>query len=126
MTKVPVAQRTFCVDHETFGRDESITPLEFLPYYRWPDQLLFNHVRLFVGNTGNFGGNFGLGYRFATDWADALGASFWYDTDDTTGFLFQQTGVSLEELVPHVIVPEVGHHFGFSDADMHAIEDAAD
>ena len=36
-----------------------------------------------------------------------------------------ETGVSLEELVTHVIVHEVGHHFGFSDADMHAIEDAA-
>jgi len=36
-----------------------------------------------------------------------------------------ETGVSLEELVTHVIVHEVGHHFGLSDADMHAIEDAA-
>ena len=86
---------------ETFGRDESITPLEFLPYYRWEDQLLFGDVRLFVGNTGNFGGNFGLGYRFATDWADALGASFWYDSDDTTGRLFQQTGVGLEMLADY-------------------------
>jgi predicted Zn-dependent protease with MMP-like domain len=34
-------------------------------------------------------------------------------------------GVSLEELVTHVLVHEVGHHFGFSDADMHAIEDMA-
>ena len=34
-----------------------------------------------------------------------------------------ETGVSLEELVTHVIVHEVGHHFGFSDEDMHAIED---
>lgn len=33
-----------------------------------------------------------------------------------------ETGVSLEELVTHVIVHEVGHHFGFSDEDMHAIE----
>ncbi len=33
-------------------------------------------------------------------------------------------GVSLEELVTHVIVHEAGHHFGFSDADMHAIEDS--
>jgi predicted Zn-dependent protease with MMP-like domain len=33
-----------------------------------------------------------------------------------------ETGVSLEELVTHVIVHEVGHHFGFSDDDMHAIE----
>jgi predicted Zn-dependent protease with MMP-like domain len=35
-----------------------------------------------------------------------------------------ETGVSLEELITHVIVHEIGHHFGFSDADMHAIEDA--
>ncbi|WP_129792368.1 metallopeptidase family protein [Sphingosinicella sp. CPCC 101087] len=33
-----------------------------------------------------------------------------------------ETGVSLEALITHVIVHEAGHHFGFSDADMHAIE----
>jgi predicted Zn-dependent protease with MMP-like domain len=36
-----------------------------------------------------------------------------------------ETGVSLEALVTHVIIHEVGHHFGLSDDDMHAIEDAA-
>lgn len=36
-----------------------------------------------------------------------------------------ETGVSLEALVTHVIVHEVGHHFGFSDAQMHAIEEQA-
>ena len=35
------------------------------------------------------------------------------------------TGVSLEALITHVIVHEVGHHFGFSDAQMHAIEEQA-
>jgi predicted Zn-dependent protease with MMP-like domain len=35
-----------------------------------------------------------------------------------------ETGVSLEALVTHVIVHEAGHHFGFSDSDMHAIEDS--
>jgi predicted Zn-dependent protease with MMP-like domain len=35
-----------------------------------------------------------------------------------------EAGVSLEELVRHVIVHEVGHHFGLSDEDMHAIEEA--
>jgi predicted Zn-dependent protease with MMP-like domain len=34
-----------------------------------------------------------------------------------------ETGVGLEDLITHVIVHEIGHHFGFSDADMHAIED---
>ncbi len=37
-----------------------------------------------------------------------------------------ETGVSLEALITHVIVHEIGHHFGFSDADMHAIEDSAE
>ena len=35
-------------------------------------------------------------------------------------------GESLETLVTHVLVHEVGHHFGLSDDDMHAIEDATD
>ena len=36
-----------------------------------------------------------------------------------------ETGVSLEALITHVIIHEIGHHFGFSDADMHAIEERA-
>ena len=36
----------------------------------------------------------------------------WADGDDT-----------LEHLVAHVLIHEVGHHFGFSDDDMHALED---
>ena len=31
---------------------------------------------------------------------------------------------TLEHLVAHVLIHEVGHHFGFSDADMHALEDS--
>ena len=37
-----------------------------------------------------------------------------------------ETGVGLEALITHVIVHEAGHHFGFSDAQMHAIEEAAE
>jgi predicted Zn-dependent protease with MMP-like domain len=36
-----------------------------------------------------------------------------------------ETGVSLEALITHVIIHEIGHHFGFSDTDMHAIEEQA-
>jgi predicted Zn-dependent protease with MMP-like domain len=36
------------------------------------------------------------------------------------------TGVGLQELVSHVVIHEVGHHFGLSDDDMHALEDAAE
>lgn len=32
------------------------------------------------------------------------------------------TGVGLDALVRHVLIHEVGHHFGLSDADMHALE----
>ncbi|HAD15565.1 MAG TPA: neutral zinc metallopeptidase [Erythrobacter sp.] len=36
------------------------------------------------------------------------------------------TGVRMEDLVRHVVVHEAGHHFGFSDEDMHRLEDQAD
>jgi predicted Zn-dependent protease with MMP-like domain len=35
-----------------------------------------------------------------------------------------ETGVGLEQLVAHVMIHEVGHHFGLSDEDMHALEDS--
>lgn len=34
-------------------------------------------------------------------------------------------GEDLEHLIAHVVVHEVGHHFGLSDDDMHALEEAA-
>jgi len=33
-----------------------------------------------------------------------------------------ETGVGLDELVAHAVIHEVGHHFGLSDEDMHALE----
>ncbi|MFC7332343.1 metallopeptidase family protein [Rhodocista pekingensis] len=33
-----------------------------------------------------------------------------------------ETGEDLTHLVRHVLIHEIGHHFGFSDADMEAIE----
>jgi predicted Zn-dependent protease with MMP-like domain len=51
------------------------------------------------------------------------------DTDQI--FLFRrplldewcETGIDLATLIRHVMIHEIGHHFGFSDEDMHAIED---
>lgn len=37
-----------------------------------------------------------------------------------------ETGVRLDDLVAHVMSHEIGHHFGLSDDDMHALEDAVD
>jgi len=35
-------------------------------------------------------------------------------------------GEALEDVVRNVLIHEIGHHFGFSDDDMHEIEDGAD
>lgn len=37
-----------------------------------------------------------------------------------------ETGVRLDALVAHVTIHEIGHHFGLSDDDMHALEDSAE
>jgi predicted Zn-dependent protease with MMP-like domain len=37
-----------------------------------------------------------------------------------------ESGDSLGDLITHVLVHEIGHHFGFSDADMSRIEAADD
>jgi predicted Zn-dependent protease with MMP-like domain len=34
-----------------------------------------------------------------------------------------ETGVALDHLITHVVVHEIGHHFGLSDLDMHVLED---
>ncbi|MDE2041692.1 MAG: metallopeptidase family protein [Sphingomonadales bacterium] len=35
-------------------------------------------------------------------------------------------GETLERVVAHVLIHEVGHHFGLSDSDMYGLEDEAD
>ena len=37
-----------------------------------------------------------------------------------------ETGEDLFDIVRHVLIHEIGHHFGFSDDDMHRIERASD
>jgi predicted Zn-dependent protease with MMP-like domain len=37
-----------------------------------------------------------------------------------------ESGEDLQHLIRHVLIHEIGHHFGFSDEDMEAIEAAAD
>lgn len=38
----------------------------------------------------------------------------------------EETGVGFAALVRHVVIHEAGHHFGLSDADMHALEDSVE
>ncbi len=85
---------------ETFGRNESISPLEFLPYWMVDDHFFFADLRGFITNRSQGGGNLGLGYRFLDESAGAwYGASLWYDIDNSTGYHFQDVGVSLEAMV---------------------------
>ncbi len=39
---------------------------------------------------------------------------------------WRQTGATLEAVVNHLVVHEVGHHFGLSDAEMHELEGEAE
>ena len=39
---------------------------------------------------------------------------------------WQATRFSLEQIVSHIVIHEIGHHFGFSDDDMHALEREAE
>lgn len=38
----------------------------------------------------------------------------------------ESEGLPLGELISHVLIHEIAHHFGLSDAQIHAIEDAAE
>ena len=82
---------------ETFGRDSSITHVELMPMIPLDNAALFTDWRLFIDNHGEIGANLGLGYR---QWVEELdhvvGASVWYDGDNTTTEYFNQVGVSLE------------------------------
>lgn len=35
---------------------------------------------------------------------------------------WRSTPFSLEQIVAHIVIHEIGHHFGFSDDEMHALE----
>ena len=39
---------------------------------------------------------------------------------------WRTTGVQFDELVSHVVIHEIGHHFGFTDDTMHRLEEGED
>lgn len=39
---------------------------------------------------------------------------------------WRETGVDFSDLVRHVVIHEAGHHFGFSDDEMHWLEESVD
>ncbi len=85
---------------KTFGRNQSITPIEAMPYILTDEHFFFSDLRGFVSNSALFGGNAGAGYRHLREDFNAwFGASLWYDSDATTGRTYQQVGLSLEGLI---------------------------
>jgi hypothetical protein len=82
---------------ETFGRDSSITHVEVMPMIPLDNAVLFTDWRFFVDNHGEVGGNAGIGYRQWIEEIDhVVGASFWYDGDNTSTEYFNQLGLTFE------------------------------
>ncbi len=76
----------------------------------------FDLLGLYVGRA--------LAHRSVTDIAEDVDMVFLYRRPILD--YWAETGESLSHLVRHVLIHEVGHHFGFSDADMDAIERAGE
>lgn len=82
---------------ETIEREDSITYFDLSPYMFVEDTYLFGDGRLFLTDAGKMGGSAGLGLRQYFPRTDmVLGASGWYDRDDSRGVPFEQLGLSLE------------------------------
>ena len=81
----------------TIERNQSITYFDMSPYLFVEDTYLFGDARLFLTNQGHMGGSAGLGVRQYFPRNDfVLGASAWYDRDDSRTATFQQLGMSFE------------------------------
>jgi len=64
-----------------------------------------------------------IGVKSVDDWGTLPDMIFLYRRSILDEWV--ERDVTLEALVAHVLIHEVGHHFGLSDADMHALEAAA-
>ncbi len=82
---------------DTIERADSITYFDLSPFMFVEDTYLFGDGRLFLTNEGQMGGSAGLGLRQYFPRTDmVLGASGWYDKDESRGVAFEQLGLSLE------------------------------
>jgi predicted Zn-dependent protease with MMP-like domain len=79
-----------------------------------------------VGSPYNLLGLFqGIGLPFRPDVTGVMPNMIWLYRRPILAY-WEDREESLAAIVTHVLVHEIGHHFGFSDADMEAIEAAAD
>ncbi len=92
----------------------------------FPTREVLAHMRL--ANRYDLLGLFqgiGLPFRPETGVSGLMPNMIWLYRRPILAYWSQSTD-SLEAIVTHVLVHEIGHHFGFSDDDMEAIEAAAD
>ena len=79
-----------------------------------------------VGSPYNLLGLFqGIGLPFRPEVTGMMPNMIWLYRRPILAY-WEDREESLAAIVTHVLVHEIGHHFGFSDADMEAIEAAAD
>ena len=68
----------------------------------------------------------GIGVPFRPDVTGLMPNMIWLYRRPILAYWADHPEDSLTAIVSHVLVHEIGHHFGFSDADMEAIEATAD
>ena len=91
----------------------------------FPTPEVVAHMR--VGSRYNLLGLFqGIGVPFRPDVTGLMPNMIWLYRRPILAYWADHPEDSLTAIVSHVLVHEIGHHFGFSDADMEAIEAAAD
>jgi predicted Zn-dependent protease with MMP-like domain len=91
----------------------------------FPTPEVVAHMR--VGSRYNLLGLFqGIGVPFRPDVTGLMPNMIWLYRRPILAYWAGHPEDSLGSIVTHVLVHEIGHHFGFSDEDMAAIEAAAD
>ena len=91
----------------------------------FPTPEVVAHMR--VGSPYNLLGLFqGIGVPFRPDVTGLMPNMIWLYRRPILAYWADHPEDSLNAIITHVLVHEIGHHFGFSDADMEAIEAAAD
>ena len=67
----------------------------------------------------------GLAHASAVDYTGAMPNRIWLYRRPILDY-WAEHDETLDAVVSHVLIHEIGHHFGLSDGDMEAIEEAAD
>ncbi len=92
----------FRVGHFTgrwIGREDSITPVELMPYGFIENFMLFGDLRGFRSNSDRYGANVGGGARYYLENYDRIiGANAYFDYDETSGAPFRDVGFGIETL----------------------------